>query len=378
MLGGVWHRKPLQGLAGRSKARLGFKMTALEKIVKPQIETVPIDMLKRDYRLYPRESVDFATVERFKNAMKAGAKFPPIRACVKTGKIIDGFHRFTAYSELQVKEVEIVGEEVDNDADFFLRAVDANKGHGLGYRQADYEKIVKIARLLKLERKTVAFAVALPIQRFDELERMVPAAGPTTTVKASAAYVHKVTATPQHRIDPLPSDRQRTSSPVGYFFFFNQVISFLKSPECDASRQDVLHRLVELGVALLPKLGSLETSIGVPMLHVNQLLMALESEAVIENEQLQRKLLKLNALLIDRLEPETMETRIKSRIDDGCWTTGDLGKEVHLSESRIKRRLSSLIEAGLIEKTVRGGRGEVQRGATEPMYVPRDLDTPIS
>jgi hypothetical protein len=223
-------------------------MAALEEEVKkPQIAKVAIGQLKRDLRLYPRVQVDFLTVSRFKDAIEAGAKFPPIRVCAETGKIIDGYHRYMAYSELKYEYVDVIGEQVESDADFFLRAVAANKSHGLGYSGGDYEKIVKSARLFKLEREKVALAMAIPVQKLTDLMRSVPQTDTTEPVKIGTQHRER-----HNRMDarPEPDRMFRTSKPVGYYFFFNQVIAFLKSDACDTSSREILEKLRELEEAL--------------------------------------------------------------------------------------------------------------------------------
>jgi hypothetical protein len=62
----------------------------------PNIRTLPIDRLVEDYRLYPRSEGGGATVEQLREALRAGAKFPPLRVCAKTLRVIDGFHRKAA------------------------------------------------------------------------------------------------------------------------------------------------------------------------------------------------------------------------------------------------------------------------------------------
>src|SRR5919107_3592495 len=96
----------------------------------PDIKTLPIDELVEDYRLYPRSEVDGATVEQFREALRAGAKFPPLRVCSKSLRIIDGFHRKTAYEREHATHVLCSLEDVVDDIDLFRRAAAANAQHG--------------------------------------------------------------------------------------------------------------------------------------------------------------------------------------------------------------------------------------------------------
>lgn len=222
-------------------------MATIEKEVKtPKVEKASLNVLKRDFKFYPREQVDYSTIERFKNAMEAGAIFPPIRICAKTLRIIDGFHRFVAYQERHVDVVNVIAEEdIKDDADFFTRAVEANKTHGLGYNAADHRKIVKVAKLLNLHREKISLAMAIPVQRFEELKKAAP---------LPSGRPFKIG---EHRDRSIADKnrKERTSVPTGYYFFFNQVISFLKSDGCDLTNQDILYKLRELDEALSKKLN---------------------------------------------------------------------------------------------------------------------------
>src|SRR5919107_4258684 len=138
----------------------------------PDIKTLPIDQLVEDYRLYPRSEVDGSTVEQFREALRAGAKFPPIRVCSKTLRIIDGFHRKTAYERERATHVLCSLEDVADDRDLFRRAAAANASHGRRYSVDDYATAVRLAKRLGLTREQISADLFLPLDRVEKLERI--------------------------------------------------------------------------------------------------------------------------------------------------------------------------------------------------------------
>ena len=138
----------------------------------PNLQTLPIDRLVEDYRLYPRAEVDGSTVEQFREALRAGAKFPPLRVCAKTLRVIDGFHRKVAYEREHATHVLCALEEVADDVDLFRRAAAANASHGRRYSVDDYATAVRLAKRLGLTREQISADLLLPLDRVEKLERI--------------------------------------------------------------------------------------------------------------------------------------------------------------------------------------------------------------
>lgn len=136
------------------------------------LKKIPIEELIEDYRLYPRKEVDGATVEEFREALQAGAKFPPIRVCRTSLRIIDGFHRKTAYEREHATHVLCSLEDVADEIDLFRRAVAANARHGRRYSVNDQLHAIRLAKRLGLSRQQISFDLSLPPERVEKLERM--------------------------------------------------------------------------------------------------------------------------------------------------------------------------------------------------------------
>jgi ParB-like chromosome segregation protein Spo0J len=157
---------------------------------KGELKKVAITELVEDYHLYPRSEVDGAAVEEFREALRAGAKFPPIRVCSKTLRIIDGFHRKTAYERERATHVLCSLEEVEDDRDLFRRAAQANAHHGRRYSVDDYATAVRLAKRLGLTREQISADLFLPLDRVEKLERISAGRGhepPKRNIPSSGA-----------------------------------------------------------------------------------------------------------------------------------------------------------------------------------------------
>ncbi|HEX8560335.1 MAG TPA: hypothetical protein VF668_19720 [Pyrinomonadaceae bacterium] len=147
------------------------------------MKTLPITELVEDYQLYPRSEVDGSTVEQFREALRAGAKFPPIRVCSKSLRIIDGFHRKTAYERERATHVLCALEDVSDDVGLFRRAAAANASHGRRYSVDDYATAVRLARRLGLTREQISADLFLPLDRVEKLERISAGRGAPAPVE---------------------------------------------------------------------------------------------------------------------------------------------------------------------------------------------------
>src|SRR5688572_13414948 len=74
-------------------ARQGFFLNQRSN----EMETIKASELVEDFDLYPRGDVDGTHVLSLVQALEAGVELPPIIACKKTKRIVDGFHRRRAF-----------------------------------------------------------------------------------------------------------------------------------------------------------------------------------------------------------------------------------------------------------------------------------------
>jgi len=119
-----------------------------------------------DWNLWPRyqsEDLDSTNVRRLKSAIVAGIKLPPIIVNHKDNRIIDGFHRTTAYLSLYGDEAEIEVEFKDykNDAEMFIDSAKLNNQQGLPLSPRDRAHVILKAHKFKIPIPIIAEALGM-------------------------------------------------------------------------------------------------------------------------------------------------------------------------------------------------------------------------
>ena len=128
-----------------------------------------------DEKLYPRVGTNWVTVASYTDAMRTGAKFPPIEVVkLPDGKWAcpDGWHRIGAAKAAGFDTIEAEVSKAKTPAEQFLRAVETNLRHGRGL--APYEKAMIAQRLSSAEFKWSSSKIAgfLHMTK-DSLSRMI-------------------------------------------------------------------------------------------------------------------------------------------------------------------------------------------------------------
>lgn len=119
-----------------------------------------------DENIYPRKNVDLETISRYYELIESGETLPPLTV-MPDGRLLDGRHRYKAYKQAGVEEVEVIIEDPeDPDA----RAVVLNLKHGRQMTREElrlaarrwYGKkpVTEIAKILGVTRQTVQNWVA--------------------------------------------------------------------------------------------------------------------------------------------------------------------------------------------------------------------------
>lgn len=124
-----------------------------------------------DDRIYPRSGVSSINVARFVSALKTGVTFPPLVVEAGTLRLVDGWHRHSAYSQMDRATVEVVAKVYASEAELFADAVRLNIGHGQALDQ--YSINNAIIRLTKLgyTKEQVSEVIKLPIEKIERIER---------------------------------------------------------------------------------------------------------------------------------------------------------------------------------------------------------------
>lgn len=128
------------------------------------METVELNDLKFDDELNPRGHCDSMTVQAYADALVAGSRFPPISVDRATMRVVDGRQRALAFRKAGRKKINCDFVDVADDADFFMRAVEANSEHGARYSPLQIKNIRHKAERMGVEEKRVAVALRLPVE----------------------------------------------------------------------------------------------------------------------------------------------------------------------------------------------------------------------
>lgn len=134
------------------------------------IETVEVGELVVDCDNTARSAVNFAHVGALKNALLSGVAFPPIVAERSTWRIVDGLHRYKAYTQLwgEGHEIEVDFRDYANDNDLWMAAVEANNSHGLPYSTYDRTRILVEAERRGITRDVISSAIRMPVEKADK------------------------------------------------------------------------------------------------------------------------------------------------------------------------------------------------------------------
>lgn len=132
---------------------------------------IAIEKLVCDLSLYPRVAIDGMHVEQMRAALRAGATFPPLVICIKTRKVVDGFHRVRAYADEygEDHEAEVVEKEYPSEKELFLDAIRFNATHGKSMEFLDRAHAIQRAVELGIDKSMVAKSIHVDKEEFCRL-----------------------------------------------------------------------------------------------------------------------------------------------------------------------------------------------------------------
>jgi hypothetical protein len=132
--------------------------------------------IRNDPELYPRLNMDQDHVERIAEAIRIGAKLPPI-VVTKGDKrfLIDGYHRLAAHRKVHGDGVAIqaVQKALDTPAARLLEAIKLNAAHGRPLSQEDRVRCVAVATKLDISESAMATALNVTAVTANELKSFV-------------------------------------------------------------------------------------------------------------------------------------------------------------------------------------------------------------
>lgn len=215
-------------------------------------EQVPAVLLVEDLSLYPRLQVDDHHVARLAEALRAGASLPPVVADRATKRIVDGFHRRRAALRVFGETATIAVEFHDyaDEAAIVLDAIRRNAAHGKRLSTAEEVRCLLIAERVGIDRAAVAAALAVRVERLEELAQKRVADGPTERVVLKPAMAHlagKRVDAEQERVNRHLNGNQAS-------YYARMLIELLESDAIDWSNRTLVERLERLYELLAERL----------------------------------------------------------------------------------------------------------------------------
>ena len=127
---------------------------------------IPVGELILDWNLWPRhsaETLDSTNLTRMKEAIKAGIELPPVIADEKSLRIVDGFHRVSAYQDIYGPsfEIPVILKAYPTDAEMFKDAAMLNAQQGLPLGPKDKAHVLIRARRMHIPIKEMARLIGL-------------------------------------------------------------------------------------------------------------------------------------------------------------------------------------------------------------------------
>ena len=100
-----------------------------------RVEAIPVDGVVWDPSVYPRAKWNTSTIERYAEALRAGAEFPPIVIDADTGLLLDGKHRLEAHRKAGVEEIAAERRTVPEgmSAKYYAATLSASHGDRMSY-----------------------------------------------------------------------------------------------------------------------------------------------------------------------------------------------------------------------------------------------------
>lgn len=203
--------------------------------------SVKASELVEDFDLYPRGDVDSSHVLSLVQAIEAGTTLPPVIACKKTKRIVDGFHRRRALMRYYGDDVTIpvVLKTYKSDADLYAEAMSANAAHGRRLTSVDFSRAMTKGRALGMDDATIAKCLHLTIDKVTELviDRSARCGKITVPLKRTINHMAGKTLTKEQ------SSANDKLSGMNQSFYVNQIITLIESDLLDKSDGKLIERL---------------------------------------------------------------------------------------------------------------------------------------
>ncbi len=206
--------------------------------------------LVEDFDLYPRMEVNSAHVTHIAEAIESGAVLPPIIACAKSKRVVDGFHRRRANVRLfgDEAEVEVELRTYKTEADILLDALRLNSEHGRNMSTADRMHSLILAEKVGLSDAKVAVVLHVRPERIAEFKKLL-------IVRVEGTRTRAVLKVPIRHMTgrQLTKEQAEVIPSLGgnhQLFLVNQLVTLIETGMLDAQNETLMARLRLLGAKI--------------------------------------------------------------------------------------------------------------------------------
>jgi len=188
-------------------------------------ETVLAAELVLDMGLYPRHKTDGDNVNRLREAILAGVSLPAVIADKATKRVVDGFHRTTAYLKLYGDEatIEVEWREYASEAEMVLDAIVLNAGHGLKLSAYDQTRCVVMAEEFGLTTEQIAGALSITQERVESIRvtKTATASGQIVPVKRQVKHLAG------RKLTKKQQEGHKKAGGMRPLFYVNQILNMI-------------------------------------------------------------------------------------------------------------------------------------------------------
>ena len=202
-----------------------------------------------DYSIYPRREIDRYHANTMVECLNNGGTLPPVVICNKSLRVVDGFHRITAYKRVSEDnpdyEVECIEKVYKNDAALFLDSMRFNASHGRTLTKFDRTHCVLLAKKLRVSDKDIAQILHVPPREIKQILEVRSAYKP-----GKSQELTPIKNTIKHKAGQrLTEDQELCNDKLGgmdQVFYVTQVILLIENDLVDWDNTRLVERMRRL------------------------------------------------------------------------------------------------------------------------------------
>lgn len=228
------------------------------------MQYIDVNSVILDFDLYPRCSIDSQHTTYMMESLKAGMELPPIILDKKSKRVIDGFHRVTAFrryfkqNKTEDQSVPVILKSYKSEGDMFADAMKYNATHGRALTQYDRAHCIIIAEeRFGLSTEQVSKALSITTSKYDELHNerigklhLSPHLKGGTGFRRRGARAIPLKRTISHlagkELTTSQAEANKRLSGMSQCFYVNQLIDLLENNLLDMNNVHLMERLQHL------------------------------------------------------------------------------------------------------------------------------------